>query len=123
MGLETSDRDEAIKLAVDRLVPMAQYENLCVKASAVPTYLAEYPLTWAMPHVSRLVDAFGPHRVFWGSDLSRLDIPYRELVDGFADGLRLTAPDRALVMGGALRAWLGWSPSPPSSTGAGAAQP
>jgi L-fuconolactonase len=109
MGLETTDRDEALATAVDALVPLARYRNLAVKASAIPTYLrAGFPLRGAMSQVTRLIEAYGPRRVFWGSDLSRLNTPYRDLVDVFVGQLDLSTDELALVMGGGLRWWLDW---------------
>ena len=58
----------------------------------------------------RLLAAFGPRRLFWGSDLSRLPCPYVDLVEVFRDDLDwLDADTRAEVMGKAVARWHGWA--------------
>lgn len=53
--------------------------------------------------------AFGAARVFWGTDFSRLDIPYSSTVTAFQEhlGLRDNAAT-AELMGTALCCWLEW---------------
>ena len=56
-----------------------------------------------------MVDAFGPSRVFWGSDLTRLPCTYRECVTHFTEELDwLSGNDLELVMGRAICDWIGW---------------
>jgi uncharacterized protein Smg (DUF494 family) len=62
-----------------------------------------------------MVDTFGERRVFWGSDLSRLPWPYRDLVAFFRDLDVLSADEREWVLGRGVTEWLGW-------TGPGAAR-
>lgn len=100
--------------AVAPLAALAAYPNLAVKASALPCFLD--PAVESRPYpsiteaVHRLVDAFGAERVFFGSDLSRLPVPYADLVDVFVNHLPgLTDAERALVCGRGLAGWLGWS--------------
>src|ERR1700751_1200961 len=67
---------------------LAQYPNVAVKATSLPTYVTEaypYPITHA--HIPRVVEAYGPHRVFWGTDLTRLRGSYRQAVTLFAEEL------------------------------------
>ncbi|MBK1787088.1 amidohydrolase family protein [Prauserella cavernicola] len=96
--------------AVRPLLALAKYPGIAVKASALPCFVREqYPFPSISEAVYRLVDAFGAHRVFFGSDLSRLPIPYGQLVDVFVNHTpRLGDDDRAAVLGGALRDWIGW---------------
>ena len=93
------------------VLALASRPNVAVKLSAVPCHsrLAQRPWTDITPRLHRLVDAFGPERCFWGSDLSRLPCPYRDLVDYFEQDLDwLSQGDLDLVMGRALLAWLRW---------------
>jgi hypothetical protein len=56
-----------------------------------------------------IVEAFGPSRVFWGSDVTRLPGTYRNCVLHFTE--QLPWLDRAAlesIMGGALASWLRW---------------
>ena len=96
---------------LDALLRLAPLPNVAVKASAMPQYSHEpYPFRDMHPYVCRTLDAFGPTRVFWGSDLTRLrGVTYAEAVRMFTDELAcLASPERELVMGRALCDWIGW---------------
>lgn len=96
---------------VDALLALAHLPNVCVKASAMPQYSQQgYPFRDMHEHVCRVLDAFGPRRVFWGSDLTRLrGVNYRESVTMFTEELAcLGASDRESVMGRALCDWMRW---------------
>jgi hypothetical protein len=54
------------------------------------------------------VEAFGPQRVFWGSDFSRLPCSYRQCVTHFTEELGLAEADKEWVMGRGLAEWLRW---------------
>ena len=61
------------------------------------------------PHIRRLVDAFGPRRTFWGTDLARVPCSYRECVTLFTEELPwLEGADLEAVMGRGVCEWLGW---------------
>jgi len=109
-------QDAVGRRAVDealRLLPLARRPNVAVKASALPLHAADpYPFRSLHPAVYRLVQAFGPQRVFWGSDLSRIRGPYRESVGMFVDELRDLSPDDLeWIMGRGVSTWLGWPPA------------
>jgi predicted TIM-barrel fold metal-dependent hydrolase len=93
---------------VERLVGLAAYENVSVKASSLPSYIpGEYPFPRVKPVVHQVVEAFGAERVFWGSDASRLACPYAQWRDFFLAELELSYEEKALVMGRGLVSWLG----------------
>jgi L-fuconolactonase len=76
LGLEGSVRDGALGPALEPVLSLAPYANIAVKASALPYYVTEaYPFPSLHPHIRRIVEAFGPQRVFWGIDLTRLPCP------------------------------------------------
>ena len=105
--------DLPLSQAVAPLAQLADLPGIAVKASALPCFLdleAEGPPYPSITEaVYRLVDAFGADRVFFGSDLSRLPVPYADLVATFTDHLpQLSAAERALVCGGALTTWVRW---------------
>lgn len=108
LAVETDDRP--LLEAIEPLLGLAKHPGIAVKASAMPCFVREaHPFPSITEAVYRLVDAFGPARVFFGSDLSRLPVPYAELVDVFVNHLpSLGDADRALVLGGALAQWLDW---------------
>jgi L-fuconolactonase len=110
LGLEGSVRDGALGPALEPVLRLAPYANIAVKASALPCYVTEaYPFPSLHPHIRRIVEAFGPQRVFWGTDLTRLPCPYRQAVTLFADELDfLSAADKEWIMGRGIAEWLNW---------------
>ncbi|HZC00133.1 MAG TPA: amidohydrolase, partial [Gammaproteobacteria bacterium] len=60
-------------------------------------------------HLRQVVEAYGPQRVFWGTDLTRLRCPYRQAVTLFTEEVDfLSNADREWIMGRGIAAWLGW---------------
>lgn len=78
--------------------------------SCLPCYVDEpYPFPTLHPQIRRAVEAFGPARFFWGTDLSQLPCPYRQPVTLFTEELDfLSVPDKEWIMGRALSKWLNW---------------
>lgn len=89
---------------------LARHPNVTVKASGMPSLSTEgYPFRDLHPHIRALVDAFGPRRAFWGTDLTRMPCTYRECVDLFTKELPwLKGEDLDWVMGRGVCEWLGW---------------
>jgi hypothetical protein len=57
----------------------------------------------------RCFDAFGPERMFWGTDITRMPCSWRQCVTLFTEELPwLKGRDLDLVMGEALCNWIGW---------------
>jgi hypothetical protein len=57
----------------------------------------------------QVFDAFGPKRIFWGSDISRVRHPYRQMITLFTEELAwLGEEDKTWIMGRGLCEWLGW---------------
>lgn len=105
-GYDTLDR-------IRELEPLGKRPNIAVKASALPI---SFPATYSVDVVREVVDLllgwFGPERVFWGSDYTRLPdmADYGRTVETFRQGIaHLPAEEQRLVMGGALRSWFGWT--------------
>lgn len=94
----------------DVLVALARHPNIAVKATAVPGMaIDEYPFAGTHAPLRRIFDAYGAHRMFWGSDITRLRCSWRECVQLFTDELAwLKGRDLELVMGQAVRDWVGW---------------
>ncbi len=94
----------------DRLLALARRPNIMLNASALPCYTADrYPFRFLHAYIRRAYDAFGPARLMWGSDLSRLPCTYRECVDLFTRELPWLAADELdAIMGRNLCEWLGW---------------
>lgn len=99
---------------LDHLAPvldLARYPNVVAKATCLPNLTTEpYPFPLLQEVVRRTVDAFGPRRTFWGSDVSRLRCPLRDCVGLFAEACDfLDDDDRAWILGRGVAEWLGWT--------------
>lgn len=104
-------KDEAAFAGLDNVLALAKYPNVAVKVTAMPCYTTDsYPYRRLHPYLQRVYDAFGPRRMFWGSDLSRLRGPYRECVTMFTEHMPwLSWQDMEWIMGRAVCEWVGWT--------------
>lgn len=96
---------------LDDVLALAVHPNVAVKVSALPCHSRErYPFRDLHEPIRRVHDAFGPSRMLFGSDYSRLPCSYDEAIRLFADALEFLSPaDRAQILGGAAVRWLGAS--------------
>ena len=103
-------KDAAAFVHLPLLIGLAKFPNVAVKASAAPSTSSEaYPYRNIHTYLRQVYDAFGPRRMFWGTDLTRLPCTYRQCVTLFTEELPFLSPaDKDLVMGQALCDWLGW---------------
>ena len=87
-----------------QLVGLAKYPNIAVKATGAPGYSAEaYPYPTMQGYLRQIFDAFGPHRMFWGTVISAMPCSWRQCVTMFTEELSwLGEADKPLVMGEAL---------------------
>jgi predicted TIM-barrel fold metal-dependent hydrolase len=95
---------------IEPLLALSELDNVAVKLSALPCLMRDGDTFDDLaPYVRRVVDAFGAERSMWGSDLSRLPVPYLDWVQAGQRGLGcLTPAETTLVMGDALARWLDW---------------
>jgi len=110
MALNLSAEGAAAWESMDRLVALARFPRINVKVSSVPNFSTEpYPHRDVHGHLRRLYDAYGPRRLFWGSDVTRLRGAYRDCVRMFQEELDfLSDADRELILGRALADCLNW---------------
>jgi predicted TIM-barrel fold metal-dependent hydrolase len=110
MGFARETMDAAAPAGAARVAALARYPNVYVKVSALPCFSSEsYPFRNLKEPVRRVIEAFGPQRSFWGSDLSRaLDhCSYRQVVTHFTEELDFLVPDDlAWIMGRGLKTCL-----------------
>lgn len=115
MGLSPFGRpmDLTREESIERVVALAGLPNVAVKVSSLPVFSSEgYPYRDLFEPIRRVVDAFGPERSFWGSDMSRQPCSYDETISMMGEALPdLAAAERDLLMGTALTRWLGWTPA------------
>ena len=103
-------RDDAAFEHLPHLLALAKRPNVAVKSSALPCYSTEpYPFRTLHQYLKQVFDAFGPERMFWGTDWTRLPCSYRQAVTMFTEELPwLKGADLEGVMGRGLSGWLGW---------------
>jgi predicted TIM-barrel fold metal-dependent hydrolase len=116
LGIRSGLKDAEAFAGVPELCTLARRPNVAVKASALPCYTSDpYPFRGVHDHLRRVHDAFGPRRMFWGTDWTRLPCPWRQAVTLFTEELHwLPASDKPWIMGLAICEWLGW-PLPASA--------
>lgn len=90
---------------LDDLLALAAYPNVVVKASALPCHSSTKTTPFPDLHapLRSIVDAYGPHRVFWGSDWTRLPSPYRDALTPLSS---LTYTEQRIIKGEAAADWL-----------------
>jgi predicted TIM-barrel fold metal-dependent hydrolase len=110
MGRQSSLRDDEAFADLDEMLALAKLPNVAIKASSLPCYTNDpYPFPKLTPYLKRTFDAFGPDRMMWGSDVTRLPCSYRECLDHFAKELPfLSDDDRTRVLGGTAAKLLRW---------------
>lgn len=102
--------DEQAFVSIDKLLTLARHPNIAMKATCMPSYTADsYPYRRLHPYLRRIFDAYGPKRIFWGTDLTRLPCTYRQSVTMYTEEMPwLSASDLEWIMGRAICEWLGW---------------
>ncbi|MBU2531896.1 MAG: amidohydrolase, partial [Alphaproteobacteria bacterium] len=123
-----AERHPALKLTVDHmgalrgakgraafpnmveLTALARYPNVSVKLTGGPFYADDdYPYKSLHEHYRRMYDAFGPHRLFWGTDITKMPCSWKACVQHFQEIDWIPQEDKKLIMGDAVCAWFGWS--------------
>jgi L-fuconolactonase len=108
LAIPVEARGGAAFEGLDDVVALAVHPNVAVKVSALPCHSRErYPFGDLHEPIRRVLDAFGPSRMLFGSDYSRLPCSYEDAIRLFTDALEfLTPSDRAQILGGAATRWL-----------------
>ncbi len=110
----TTLKDHAAMTHMPDLIALAKFPNVAVKATGAPGYSAEsYPFPIMQTYLRKIYDAFGPNRMFWGTDITKMPCSWRQCVTMFTEELSwLSEPDKRLIMGQALTAWWNWNREP-----------
>ena len=110
IGLAVDSLGMDLRTMIKPALSLARYPNVAVKASALPCLVSEpFPFPSLNEPIRMTFEAFGPQRMFWGSDLSRLPCTYSEAIRLFTDELDfLSDTDKAWIMGRGLAKWLDW---------------
>jgi predicted TIM-barrel fold metal-dependent hydrolase len=110
-GLNRHGQDAEAFVHLDELLALAKLPNVAVKATGAPHYSTQgYPFRNIQDGLHRIFDAFGPKRMFWGTDITRMPCSYRHCVTFFTEELPwLMGTDLEDVMGRSLCSWIGWN--------------
>jgi predicted TIM-barrel fold metal-dependent hydrolase len=106
----TTLKDAAAMTHMPELLALAKFPNVAVKATGAPGYSSEaYPFPKMHTYLQQIYDAFGPRRMFWGTDITKMPCSWGQCVTMFTEELPwLGDQDKKLVMGDALCDWWGW---------------
>ncbi len=109
----TTLKDAAAMTHIPELLALAKYPNVAVKATGAPGYCSgPFPFTSMHVYLRQIYDAFGPNRMFWGTDISKMPCSWKQCVSMFTEELGwLNEDDKRLIMGDALCVWWGWKRS------------
>jgi predicted TIM-barrel fold metal-dependent hydrolase len=110
LGARARTFGDQIWAGLPELLALAKYPNVAVKATGAPSYSSEpYPHRDIHDHLHRIFDAFGPQRMFWGTDITRMPCSWHQCATLFTEELPwLSEADKELVMGRAICDWLDW---------------
>lgn len=110
-ALHLGKKDESAFADFGALLKMAVLPNIVVKTSALPAYSSDpYPYRNLFGYIRQVYDAFGPRRMMWGTDITRLPCTYRQAVTMFTEEISwLNESDKEWIMGRTLCHWLGWT--------------
>ena len=117
LGLEQPHAPPAPANCWDNLpnvLSMAKSPNIAIKISGACTLShLPFPYTDIWDHLAKMFDAFGLDRCLWGTDWTRANdvLTYAQGVESFKMTDRLSASDKATLMGGALAKIYKWSPT------------
>lgn len=113
MGFARETMDDKSLAGAERVSSLARHPNVYVKVSALPCFSSEpYPFANLNAALRRVIEAFGPRRAFWGTDLSRMlaHCSYRQGVTHFTEALDfLSRDDLDWIMGRGLAECLRWT--------------
>lgn len=102
--------DEAAWADLEDTLHLARYPRTSIKVSSLPCYSSRpYPFPVLHQPIRQIYDAFGPQRMLWGSDVTRLRWPYADNLRLFTQALPfLSEEDKSWIMGRAAAAACDW---------------
>jgi predicted TIM-barrel fold metal-dependent hydrolase len=114
-GVRRLNVDDAAFATLPGVLALARHPNIAVKVTGGPQYVSDgYPFKSLTPRYKAIYDAFGPRRMFWGTDITRMPCSWRECVTAFTEHQSwVPAADLPLIMGRGMADWIGWKRSWP----------
>ena len=97
-----------------KVLDLAKRKNAVIKVTGACTLSQKpYPFPDIWDPLARVFDAWGFERCLWGTDWTRAFavVNYEQAVEPFHLTDRLSASERAMLMGGATAKAYGWSPT------------
>jgi L-fuconolactonase len=100
------------------LLDLARYPGVSVKLCGAQLMSQQpYPFEGVWPYLHRVIEAFGPSRLLWASDFTRLRMVgpgeqawlYSDSLNFVRDTTELSANDKALILGANTRRLLSWT--------------
>jgi L-fuconolactonase len=118
IGFPSEKEDDVTRYGrLDPVLEMAKYDNLALKWCHIERLAVNpYPFTDVMPHVRRILDAFGSHRVMWASDATQSRRPelsphpssWGQCLAYLAGSDMLSTAEKVQVLGQTARRILRW---------------
>ena len=109
MGALRGAKGDAAFPNMKELTALAKFPNVAVKLTGGPFYADDaYPFRSLHRHYRAMYDAFGPRRLFWGTDITKMPCSWRECVTHFQEIDWIPEADKKLIMGEAICDWIGW---------------
>ncbi|MDQ0137757.1 putative TIM-barrel fold metal-dependent hydrolase [Neorhizobium galegae] len=112
MGVGPSTKAPQASEQIGGVLALARFPNVAVKATGAPSMATdEYPFESIHPILRQAFDAFGPRRMFWGTDYTRMTCSWAQCIGIFTGELDwLSGEDLEWVMGRGVCEWIGWTP-------------
>ena len=109
MGALRGAKGDAAFPNMKELTALAKFPNVAVKFTGGPFYADDaYPFRSLHRHYRAMYDAFGPRRLFWGTDITKMPCSWRQCVTHFQEIDWIPEADKKLIMGEAICDWIGW---------------
>ncbi len=110
LAISPFDKGTAALEHLPQLVCLAARDNVAIKATAVPGIATDpYPHYSIHTALEALFHAYGASRFFWGTNITRMSLDWRQCAQMFTEHLRwLRGSDLEKVMGYGLCQWTGW---------------
>ena len=109
MGALRGARGNAAFPNMKDLTALAKLPNVAVKLTGGPFYADDaYPFRGLHEHYRAMYDAFGPRRLFWGTDITKMPCSWRQCLTHFQEIDWIPDADKKLILGEAVCDWIGW---------------
>jgi predicted TIM-barrel fold metal-dependent hydrolase len=100
---------------IEEVLSLAEHANVALKWSHANERFGDrdYPYRGLRPFLRRSIEAFGAHRLVWGSDHTVIpDATWAQLLFSVRDDPELSQAEKAALLGGSLRTLLRWPAAP-----------